>query len=151
MAKNKSKNKKSNESATLDCLQRIFQAEMAGTVRYLHYSFMIMGHNRIPIQKWFRDQANETMAHAIAVGEWITSYDGHPTMESVPVQETHKHGVDDLLKESLAYETQTLNLYKELANIAVEENDMALEEFARGLVLDETNHINEVHKMLRRK
>lgn len=148
MAKSKSKNK---NSAIVGCLQQIFQAEMAGTVRYLHYSFMIMGHNRIPIQKWFRDQANETMAHAIAVGEWITSYEGHPTMESVPVKETNKHRVDELLKESLAYETQTLDLYKELANIAVEENDVALEEFARGLVLDETDHINEVKKMLRKQ
>jgi bacterioferritin len=142
--------KKNKTHPAIDCLNRIFQAEMAGTMRYLHYSFMIMGHNRIPIQKWFRDQAQETMTHAVAVGEWITSFEGHPTMESVPVKETHKHHVDDLLKESLGYEEQTLALYHELAGIAVEIDDVALEEFARGLVLDETNHINEVKKMLRR-
>ena len=53
----------------LNCLNKIFQHEMSGIHRYLHYSFMIMGHNRIPIQKWFRDQANEAQAHSIMIGE----------------------------------------------------------------------------------
>src|SRR5205807_919667 len=30
-------------------LNRILELELAGLVRYLHYSFMIFGHNRIPI------------------------------------------------------------------------------------------------------
>jgi bacterioferritin len=34
----------------MNCLQKLYQMEMAGIKRYLHYSFMIMGHNRIPIQ-----------------------------------------------------------------------------------------------------
>ena len=57
-------------------LNDIYRSEMDGINRYLHYSFMIMGHNRIPIQKWFRDQATESMAHAITIGEKITSYEG---------------------------------------------------------------------------
>ncbi len=121
---------------------------MAGVVRYLHYSFMIMGHNRIPIQKWFRDQAQESTAHTIEVGELITSYGGHPPMITAKVEESNKHGVDQILKESLSFEKETLELYKDLAKIAVEAEDIALEEFARGQVLAETNHIHEVQKML---
>ncbi len=121
---------------------------MAGVVRYLHYSFMIMGHNRIPIQKWFRDQAQESTAHTIEVGELITSYGGHPPMVTAKVEESNKHGVDQILKESLSFEKETLELYKALAKIAVDADDIALEEFARGQVLAETNHIHEVQKML---
>ncbi len=139
---------KNNNKKIIDCLSKIFQAEMAGIVRYLHYSFMIMGHNRIPIQKWFRDQAQESTAHTVAVGEWITSFGGHPPMVSAKVEESNKHGVDQILKESLNFEKDTLDLYKELAKVAVECDDMALEEFARGQVLAETNHIQEVQKML---
>lgn len=135
-----------NHKKIIDCLSKIFQAEMAGVVRYLHYSFMIMGHNRIPIQKWFRDQAQEATAHTIEVGELITSYGGHPPMISAKVEESNKHGVDQLLKESLVFEEETLNLYKELVTLAGD--DIALEEFARGQVLSETNHIFEVKKML---
>jgi bacterioferritin len=152
MAKNKNKNKSnSTHSEIVGCLNQIFQAEMSGITRYLHYSFMIMGHNRIPIQKWFRDQATEATAHAVAVGEKITSYNGHPTLDYVAVKENNRHDVNVILTESLHYEEETLVLYKQLANLAVEFNDMALEEFARGLVLEETDHIDEVKKMLRQK
>lgn len=142
---------KNNTKEVINCLNRIFQAEMSGVMRYLHYSFMIMGHNRIPIQKWFRDQANETQTHAVMVGEWITSLGGHPTMASATVKETKNHDVNVILKESLQYEEKTLALYKELAQLAAEANDIALDEFARGLILDETTHIHEVQKMLRKK
>ena len=43
--------KKGPHQEALEVLNQIFQAEMSGIIRYLHYSFMIMGHNRIPIQK----------------------------------------------------------------------------------------------------
>ena len=130
----------------LDCLNRIFQEEMAGIMRYLHYSFMIMGHNRIPIQKWFRDQAQESTAHAIIIGEKITSLGGHPTMAAAKIEESNNHSVDQILRESLKFEEEALALYKDLVRIAGD--DIALEELARGFVMDETDHIDEVKKML---
>ena len=41
----------------IENLNRILELELAGVVRYMHYSFMIFGHNRIPIVAWLRDQA----------------------------------------------------------------------------------------------
>ncbi len=120
---------------------------MAGVIRYLHFSFMIMGHNRIPIQKWFRDQAAESSAHAVAIGEKITGLGGHPPIISARVEETNKHSVQDLLEESLKFELLNLNLYKKLSKLAGE--DIALEEMARAMVMTETAHCEEVVKMLR--
>lgn len=131
----------------LDVLNKIFQAEMAGIIRYLHYSFMIMGHNRIPIQKWFRDQAQEATMHAVTIGEKITALGGHPPVVSASVEETNTHTVQALLGESLRYEEAALELYHQL--VAVSGSDIALEELARTLVLEETTHIEEVKKMLR--
>src|ERR1700757_4759237 len=91
--------KKANPEV-MECLDHIFQAEMSGVIRYLHYSFMIMGHYRIPIQKWFRDQAQESMGHATIIGEKITSLGGHPPVVSARVEETNIHSVDQILKES---------------------------------------------------
>jgi bacterioferritin len=132
----------------MNVLGEIFQMEMAGVIRYMHYSFMIMGHNRIPIQGWFRGQATESMQHAIIIGEKITALGGHPPLVSAPVQETATHSVDDILKESLAFETHVLNKYKELVKLS--DHDIALEELARGFVKTETEHIEEVQKMLKR-
>lgn len=132
---------------TMNCLQKIFQAEMGGMIRYMHYSFMIMGHNRIPIQKWFRDQSQESSAHAVTIGEKITSLGGHPSVVSAAVEETNDHSVHALLNESLQFEEKTLALYKELVKLAGD--DIALEEMAREFVRLETEHCDEVKKMLR--
>src|SRR4051812_8549237 len=133
--------KKINSEA-MECLTQIFQAEMSGIIRYLHYSFMIMGHNRIPIQGWFRDQAQESMTHATAIGEKITSLGGHPPLVSARVEETNIHSVDQILQESLGFEEATLNLYKKLVRAAGD--DIALEEMAREFVRIETEHMDEV-------
>ncbi len=138
---------KADHAKVLNILGNIFQEEMAGIVRYLHYSFMIMGHNRIPIQKWFRDQANESMAHAVTLGEKITSLGGHPPVMTSKILEKNDHGVHKLLEESLVHERATLELYKEL--VRASGDDIALEELARELVRTETEHCEEVEKMLK--
>lgn len=134
--------------AVLETLGEIFQMEMAGVSRYMHYSFMIMGHNRIPIQKWFRDQATESMQHAIVIGEKITALGGHPSLVSASIQETQTHSVNDILRESLSFEMNTLLKYKALVKLAGD--DIALEELARDFVKVETEHIEEVQKMIRK-
>ncbi|MGZ3499415.1 MAG: ferritin-like domain-containing protein [Vulcanimicrobiaceae bacterium] len=130
-------------------LQKIFECEMAGIVRYLHYSFMIMGYNRIPIQKWFRDQANEGVKHTIVIGEKITSLGGHPAAVTAAVNETNLHTIEGMLRESLEFEAEALGHYRNLVTIAETEGDIALEELARELVRAEQEHLDEVNKMLR--
>lgn len=132
----------------LEVLGKIYQSETAGVNRYLHFSFMVMGYNRIPIQKWFRDNATESMTHAIEIGEKITSLGGHPPIITAEIEETNLHSIKQLLTESLKHEEQALNLYKNLVAVATEIGDIALEEMARGFVQAETEHVDEVKKML---
>lgn len=128
-------------------LDKILEAELSGVVRYLHYSFMIFGPNRIPITKWFRDHANEGMTHAVAIGEKITALGGHPSLKVKPVPETNNHNVLEIMKESLAFEHEGLALYHGLLDLV--DGDVALEEMTRALILEETLHIEEVEKMIR--
>jgi bacterioferritin len=137
----------SPESRLMACLNRIFQAEMAGIHRYLQFSFTIMGHSRIPIQKWFREQAAESMNHAVEIGEKITALGGYPKLEPSTVDEPAQHSIDDVLERSLRHEVAALELYKELVRLAGD--DIALEEMARSFVRTETEHIEQVRKMLR--
>ncbi|MBC87648.1 MAG: bacterioferritin [Bdellovibrionaceae bacterium] len=133
----------------LGLLGKIYQEEMAGVTRYLHYSFMIMGHNRIPIQKWFRANATESMDHATIIGEKITSLGGHPPMVAATTTESNNHSVQQLLEESLTMEQVAVDLYKELVTVAEDCKDIALEELARQFVKDEIEHADEVRKMMR--
>lgn len=38
-----------DKAAAVGLLNQILEAELAGVVRYTHYSLMVFGHNRIPI------------------------------------------------------------------------------------------------------
>jgi len=134
----------------LELLGDIYKMEMAGVNRYLHYSFMIMGYNRIPIQAWFRDNAKEAMTHATEIGEKITSLGGHPPMVSAKVEEKNVHTVQQLLEESLKFEEEAIVSYKKLVQISSELGDVALEEMARSFVRSEVEHADEVRKMMRK-
>jgi bacterioferritin len=133
----------------VELLNKILEMELAGTIHYTHYSFMVFGYNRIPIVSWLEKQATESMAHARAAGELVTQLGAHPSLAIGPLLETHKHDIGDILRESLGHEKKTLVLYEQLLEL-VQGQDVMLEEFAREHVYLERLHIGEVDKMLRK-
>jgi bacterioferritin len=135
--------------SVVDVLNRILEAELAGVVRYTHYSFLVFGFGRIPIVSWLRDQAAESLLHAQQAGEWITTLDAYPSLGIGPLLDSHKHDVGSMLRESLEEERRALALYRELLHL-VTDRSVALEEFARGMIQAEELHAAEVEKMLRK-
>jgi len=130
-------------------LNRLLEAELAGVVRYTHYSFLVFGFGRIPIVSWLRTQADESLLHAQQVGEWITALGAYPSLAIGPLLDSHKTDIGVMLRESLETEAQALRLYRELLG-QVEGRSVALEEFARQMILAEEMHASEVDKMLRK-
>jgi bacterioferritin len=128
-------------------LNRLLEMELSGVTRYLHYSFMVFGANRIPIVAWFREQANEGVAHSVLVGEKITAFGGNPSVAARPVPGTRHQSLRAMLEESSGFERESLREYQQLLRMAGD--DVALEEFARTQILAETEHLEEVDKMLR--
>lgn len=136
-------------AAAVKVLNKILETELAGVVRYTHYSFMIYGYNRIPIVEWLRKQAAESLAHAEQAGELITGLGEHPSLAIGHLLETHNHDIGAILLESLEHEEEGLNAYRELLEI-VKDKSVVLEEYARQMIHDEELHIMEVNKMLRK-
>ena len=128
---------KADTAKVVETLNRILELELAGLVRYLHYSFMMFGHNRIPIVAWLRTQADESQAHAVRAGEHITSLGGHPSLKIGSLLETHKHNVDEILREALMHEEEGLGEYHKLLGL-VEGRNIMLEEYARMQIAAET-------------
>jgi bacterioferritin len=135
-------------SKTIDQLNTIMELELAGVVRYTHYSLMVTGPNRIPIVAFFKAQASESLLHAQQVGEILTGIDGHPSLRIAPMEETYRHSVADILNESLNHEKAALAAYKSLLDI-VEDASIYLEEFTRTMIGTEELHTLELKKMLR--
>ena len=131
-----------------EILNRIVEAEMAGVVRYAHSSLMVSGPNRIPIVQFLQDQANESLAHALQAGEFITGFDGHPSQRIANITENHNHSVKQILEESLEHEEHAVSLYRELLS-EVTDKSIMLEEYARGQIGQEEQHAMEIRKMLK--
>lgn len=140
---------KYDRGAVVKALNRILETELAGAVRYTHYSFMVYGFGRIPIVSWLRSQAAENMAHAHQAGEYVTQLGEHPSLAIGALLETHKHDIGDILREVLESERQALQLYVDLHEL-VAGKSIALEEYARSMIAKEEMHLGEVDKMLRR-
>ena len=136
------------KSKVVSVLNRILETELAGVVRYTHYSFMVFGYSRIPIVSWLRSQATESMRHAEEAGELITHLDEHPSLGIGELLETYKHDIGDILRESLEHERTAVALYRELLDLTADRS-VLLEEYARRMVAEEEMHVGEVIKMLR--
>ena len=133
----------------VDVLNRLLEAELAGVVRYTHYSLLVFGYGRIPIVSWMRDQATEALAHAHQAGEWITHLGAYPSLEIGPLLDSHKLDIGDMLRESLQTEAEALEQYRALLDL-VKDRSVALEEYARQMISAEEMHADEVDKMLRK-
>ena len=129
-------------------LNRIMELELAGVVRYTHYSLMVYGFHRIPIVGWLRKQADDSLAHAQQAGELVTHLGEHPSLAIGPLLETHNHDIGAILREALDHERATLGLYRELLDLAAGRS-ILVEEYARTMVAEEESHLGEVDKMLR--
>jgi bacterioferritin len=133
----------------VEALNAILETELAGVVRYMHYSFMISGHARIPIVKWMRAQADESLLHAAEAGEFVTALGGHPSLAIGKLLETRHHEIDQILREALEHESEGLVRYRALLDVA-RDASISLEEYARKMIASEETHVSEVEKMLRR-
>ncbi|TAH36804.1 MAG: bacterioferritin [Planctomycetota bacterium] len=138
-----------DQSAVQSHLNSILEMELAGVVRYTHYSLMIYGYNRIPIVSWLRKRAEESLQHAQQAGELITHLGGHPSLAIGPLLETHRHDIGDILREILEHERAATQHYRELLAL-VQGKSVLLEEYARNMVHTEELDLGEVDKMLRR-
>ena len=137
------------KNKAIETLNTIMELELAGVVRYTHYSLMVYGYGRIPIVSWMKDNANESLDHAHKAGELVTLLGGHPSLKIGPLLETEQHDIGDMLRESLAHEEKALNAYYQLLDL-VEGKSVLLEEYARQMIESEELHADEVNKMLRR-
>ncbi|ELR64267.1 hypothetical protein C942_02849 [Photobacterium marinum] len=139
----------SEKQQVVDLLNNIMEFELAGVVRYTHYSLMVFGYNRIPIVSWLKGNADESLIHAHKAGEMVTLLGGHPSLKVGPLLETHKHDIGDILRESLEHEKAALALYYKLLHLA-EGQSVLLEEYARQMISEEELHLDDVDKMLRK-
>ncbi len=138
-----------DKDKAIELLNRIMELELAGVVRYTHYSLMVFGYNRIPVVEWLKKQAEEGLLHAHKAGELVTLLGGYPSLGIGSLLETQLHDIGDILRESLAHESESCAVYYQLLELT-QGKSVLLEDYARSLIGEEEMHADEVNKMLRR-
>jgi len=138
---------KTHSAVALDALQKAFDAEMTGVALYTHLALRVFGPQRIGIVAHLRASAAESLTHAEAVGDLITSMGGVP---EIPPGEHLAHSprtLAEILDISLVHERQAVDLYRAALDAAG--GDVALEEFARKMIVTEMDDAADLEKMLR--
>ncbi len=133
---------------TISTLNDVLKYELAGVVKYTHFALMVTGPNRLSLDKFFKEQAEESLEHAQQAGELLTGLGGHPSQAIPEIEETNKHSIKDLLTESLSHEEKAIKLYKDLLNHS-ENKSLYIEEYAREMIKQEEMHGIEIKKLLR--
>ena len=131
----------------VEALQACLDAELAGVALYAHLSFRVFGPQMHGILSHLREQATESLDHALAVGDRMATLGAVPTVRPGEALEHAPTSLDEILRISLVHEKQAVEKYRAVMNAAG--GDVALEEWARGMVATETDHAAELERMLR--
>jgi bacterioferritin len=135
-----------DKKKVLDALNLDLEHEMAAIVRYLHHSFIVTGPTRGPLVQMFRRQAEDSMQHAIKLGEKICALGGHPSVKVQQVYEPGEQSIEEMLREDLEMEKEHLALYER--QLEVVEGNTALRLMLEQILVEETAHVDELEMYL---
>ena len=135
-----------DKKKVLEALNRDLEHEMAAIVRYLHHSFIVQGPIRGPLVAMFRQQAQDSMQHAIKLGEKIVALGGHPSVKIQEVYEPGEQSIEDMLAEDLEMEKAHLGMYETQLDLVAD--NTALRLMLEQILVEETAHVEELEMYL---
>jgi bacterioferritin len=136
-----------NKQTVIKKLNEMMNIELNGAMKYIQYSYFVFGVRRKPIVEFLREQAEESIGHAMKVGDKIVALGGNPTVTVNEDLKARKITIEQILKESILIETKALNGYMNILKDV--EDDVVMDGFIRDFVTEESGHLEEVEKMIR--
>ena len=128
-------------------LNQALEHEMSSVARYLHQSFIVFGPHRKMIIELLREQAQDSMSHATRLGEKIVSLGGDPVVKILEIYEPKGHSIAEMLAADLKSEREAMEGYAKMLPLVAQ--DVALFSMLTRMVEEETQHLEEIEKMLR--
>lgn len=135
-----------DKKKVLEALNLDLEHEMSAIVRYLHHSFIVTGPHRGPLVEMFRTQAQDSMQHAIKLGEKVVALGGHPSVKIQEVYEPGEQTIEEMLEEDLEMEKQHLGMYEKQLGLVQEST--ALKLMLEQIIVEETAHIENLEMYL---
>ena len=135
-----------DKQKVLEALNLDLEHEMSAIVRYLHHSFIVTGPTRGPLVGMFRAQANDSMQHAIMLGEKIVALGGHPSVKIQEVYEPGEQTIEQMLEEDLEMEKHHVGMYEKQLQLV--QDNTALKLMIEQIIVEETTHVEQLEMYL---
>lgn len=130
----------------IDALNSDLAREYQAIIQYIQYSAMVRGLDRPQLSQFLRGEIPDEQLHAQYLADKIAALGGIPTTDPAPVK--HCTNTEEMLRAVLEAEQTAIQQYKERIRMADEFGDVGLRVQLENFVMDETNHAEEVEKLL---
>lgn len=137
---------KVDKRLVVQALNLALERELAGMVRYLHHSFIVLGPGRGPLVQLFRSLVQDSMVHATLLGEKIVALGGHPSVKIEEVEEPGEQTLLEMIQEDIAMEEQHIEMYEQ--NLKDFQKDV-LKLMYEQIILEETTHLEQLQLYVR--
>jgi bacterioferritin len=127
-------------------LNRVFAEEIEAATRYLHLSAAVRGIDRLLVEKVLKEGVQETIEHAEIIARKIRALGHVPRLEirvSCPAEPLTAR---EALRQAVTFEEAALECYQDLLRKV--DGDVALEEFVRGQIAVESEHVAQLRELL---
>lgn len=129
-------------------LNEALERELAEVVKYMHQSFWVKGPKRKKMVAFFREQSQESMGHAIQLGEKIVDMGGVPVVKILEIYQPKAQTMKEMLYECVEDERKAMEGYQKL--IPLVEGDKELSKMIKGLAKEEAGHMAEIETMAKK-
>lgn len=120
--------------------------EYAASIMYTTYSSAVSGLSRAYLKPFFEDEITDEIGHAKYLADKIVTLGGVPT--TVPAEVPYHTDVKKMLTEARDAEQDTIDRYEKRRKQAEDLNLTELATKLEDLISDETNHRDELNRLL---
>lgn len=130
----------------IDGLNYDLAREYTAVIQYLTYAANVTGPYRPQISALFRQEITDELGHAQFLAEKIAALGGTPTTQPAPVPQAND--ARQMLQRVVEAEEETVKRYAQRAAEAEQAGEIGLKVQLENMILDESQHGEEVKKIL---
>lgn len=131
----------------LEGLNTDLAAEYQAVITYRSFASLATGPYRQELRQFFEDEIPDELSHAALLADKIVALGGTPTTESLPITLTRDNR--EMLEIAHRAESETIERYEERVRQADELGLTALKVRLEDLIVDETDHKEEIERRLK--
>lgn len=135
-----------DNQALIEGLNEDLAAEYQAVIMYRTYASLVSGPHRQELRAFFESEIPDELGHAGLLADKVVALGGTPAVApaSVPVAKDNRQ----MLENALTAEEETIARYTQRIDQAEAAGDISLKVQLEDLVVDESNHRDDIRRML---